>query len=212
MNDLQRKIAEGEHQQQDFKHQITDSRKIARTLSAFANTDGGRMLIGVKDNGNINGVKSHEEIYMIDAAADFYSTPAIEVTYQHHQFEGKEVLEAIVQPSAKRPHFVKEKDGKNIAYFRKADENFPVSGVLIKFWALNNKEPQLLAYKEKEAQLLTFLQTNSYITVKRYAILAKVSFSRAEDLLATFLRWGILDWDFNGSFFEYFLAAEKDSN
>ena len=43
-------IAEGEHQQQDFKFEISDARKIAKTLSAFANTDGGRLLIGVKDN------------------------------------------------------------------------------------------------------------------------------------------------------------------
>ena len=48
-------IAEGEHQQQDFKFEISDARKIAKTLSAFANTDGGRLLIGVKDN-----VKSQE--------------------------------------------------------------------------------------------------------------------------------------------------------
>ena len=92
MNDLQRNIAEGEHQQQDFKHQITDSRKIARTLSAFANTDGGRLLIGVKDNGNINGVNSHEEIHMVEAAADFYSIPNIEVNYQHHKIDGKEAV------------------------------------------------------------------------------------------------------------------------
>ena len=39
-------ILEGEHQQQDFKFGITDSRKIARSLVAFANTDGGRLLIG----------------------------------------------------------------------------------------------------------------------------------------------------------------------
>jgi len=211
MSDLQRKIAEGEHQQQDFKHQISDSRKIARTLSAFANTDGGRLLIGVKDNGNINGVNSHEEIHMIEAAADFYSTPIIEVSYQHHSVNGKEVLEAIVQPSKNRPHYVKEQDGKSIAYFRKADENFPVSKVIEKYWTLNKKEPQLLSYKEKEAQLLTFLQDNPYITVKRYAVLAKISFNRAEDLLATFLRWGILDWDFNGAYFEYFLTTDKNS-
>ncbi len=206
MSNLQRKIAEGEHQQQDFKHQITDSRKIARTLSAFANTDGGRLLIGVKDNGNINGVNSHEEIHMIEAAADFYSTPSIDVQYQHHTVDGKQVLEVIVQPSANRPHFVKEADGKLLAYFRKADENFPASGVLIKYWMLHKKEPQTVEFKEKEALLLEFLQNNPYITVKRYATLAHVSFARAEDLLATFMRWNVVTWHFNGKFFEYSLT------
>ena len=55
---LQQLIEEGEHQQQDFKFEISDARKIARSLSAFANTDGGRLLIGVKDNGRIDGVRS----------------------------------------------------------------------------------------------------------------------------------------------------------
>ena len=56
-------IAQGEHQQLDFKFEVSDSKKIARTLSAFANTDGGRLLIGVKDNGAIAGVRSDEEYY-----------------------------------------------------------------------------------------------------------------------------------------------------
>jgi predicted HTH transcriptional regulator len=205
---LLRKIEEGEHQQQDFKHQITDSRKIARTLSAFANTDGGRLLIGVKDNGNISGVNSHEEIHMIEAAADFYSTPAIDVQYQHHKIGSKEILEAIVQPSVSKPHFVKEKEGKNVAYFRKNDENFPASGVLIKYWKYHKKEALTIEFKEKEEQLLTFLRENPYITVKRYAALAKVSFIRAEDLLATFMHWGIVNWHFNGKFFEYSLSGK----
>lgn len=35
-------IEQGEHQQLDFKFEVSDSKKIARTLSAFANTDGVR--------------------------------------------------------------------------------------------------------------------------------------------------------------------------
>jgi predicted HTH transcriptional regulator len=59
-------IEEGEHQQQDFKYCINDSKKIAKSLVAFANTDGGRLLIGVKDNGKITGIKSDEEFYVED--------------------------------------------------------------------------------------------------------------------------------------------------
>jgi len=37
-------IEAGEDQQLDFKCCVSDSRKIARTLSAFSNSDGGRLL------------------------------------------------------------------------------------------------------------------------------------------------------------------------
>jgi len=46
---LHRLIDEGEHQCLDFKFRIDSSLKIAKTLSAFANSDGGKLLIGVKD-------------------------------------------------------------------------------------------------------------------------------------------------------------------
>lgn len=85
-------IAEGEHQQQDFKFEISDARKIAKTLSAFANTDGGRLLIGVKDNGKIAGVRSEEEKYMIEAAAQLYCIPEVEYTMQTYIVEGRQVL------------------------------------------------------------------------------------------------------------------------
>lgn len=74
---VQQRIEEGEHLHQDFKFAITDARKIARSLSAFANTEGGRLLVGVKDNGKIAGVRSDEEIYMIEAAAQLYCRPPV---------------------------------------------------------------------------------------------------------------------------------------
>lgn len=38
---LRKWIAEGEHARQDFKFLVADARKIARTLCAFANAQGG---------------------------------------------------------------------------------------------------------------------------------------------------------------------------
>ena len=52
-------MAEGEHEHQDFKFTISDARKIARSVSAFANNGGGRLLIGVKDNGVIAGLSNY---------------------------------------------------------------------------------------------------------------------------------------------------------
>ena len=80
-------IAEGEHQQQDFKFEISDARKIARTLSAFSNTDGGRLLIGVKDNGKIAGVRSDEEKYMIVNMNPNEKKEAFEINKKEMQFD-----------------------------------------------------------------------------------------------------------------------------
>ena len=86
-------IAEGEHQKQDFKMRIEDAGKIARTLCAFANTDGGRLLIGVKDNGSIAGVRADEEFHMIQAAAEMQCKPPIAFDVQIWKAEMKTILE-----------------------------------------------------------------------------------------------------------------------
>ncbi len=212
MGYLQRKIAEGEHQQQDFKYQISDSRKIARTLSAFANTDGGRLLIGVKDNGKINGVRGMEEVHMVEGAGTVFCVPPVDVEFHFHEEEGKQVVEALVQPSEERPHFVKEEGNRKVAYFRRDDENFPANNVLIKYWKHPNKEPERITFEEREKKLIAFLHENPFITVKRFAHLTKLPFRKAEDLLATFMRWGIIDWNYNGRFFEYYLAEDHQDD
>ena len=40
---IEQLITQGEHVHQDFKYQITDARKIARSISAFANNSGGQL-------------------------------------------------------------------------------------------------------------------------------------------------------------------------
>jgi len=42
-------IEQGEGQQLDFKFEVSDAVKIARSLTAFANTVGGKLLIGVNN-------------------------------------------------------------------------------------------------------------------------------------------------------------------
>ncbi len=127
-------IAEGEHVRQDFKFEVSDSRKIARSLSAFANTDGGRLLIGVKDNGRIAGVRSEEEMYMVEAAAKVYCTPEVEVEMRVYRPEGRSVLIASVEPAPHKPVMVKEEGGRKLAYVRIADENILAAPVHLGVW------------------------------------------------------------------------------
>jgi predicted HTH transcriptional regulator len=75
-------ISQGEGQQLDFKFNISDSRKIARSISAFANAQGGTLLIGVKDNGAIAGIRSDEELFMLEAATEMYLKPTPEMEHE----------------------------------------------------------------------------------------------------------------------------------
>lgn len=141
---LQQLIAEGEHQQQDFKFEISDARKIARSLSAFSNTDGGRLLIGVKDNGRIAGVRSEEEIYMIEAAAKLYCRPNVEISVQTYEVDGKTVLVAEIPKAEQKPVQVQDETGKYLAYVRIADENILATPVHLAVWRQKTALGELL--------------------------------------------------------------------
>lgn len=198
-------IAQGEHQQQDFKYEISDARKIARTLSAFANTDGGRLLIGVKDNGKIAGVRSDEEIYMIEAAASLYCVPPVECHMSVHRVEGRGVVIAEVEAMEHRPVRAQLEDGKLCAFMRIADENIVAPPVQMALWReANDEEGVLLPFTSREQALLQMLaEAEVPMTLNRFARLGRLPRYRAVQLLAQFVRFGLVQQQFVDHTFVY---------
>lgn len=194
--DLHRMIREGEHQTQDFKFRIDSSQKIAKTLSAFANTDGGRLLIGVKDNGRITGVDPEEEFYMIDGAARLYCKPPVQFYATVFNSEDKLVLEVDVPPSAERPHKAREKDKRWLAYVRQRDENFLANRVLLRFMSdkTTSERKNLVAYGPHERLLFEHLAQHQDISLSKFARMCKISVQKAEKILALFLKWEVIKW------------------
>lgn len=187
-------IANGEHQQQDFKFEISDARKIARTFSAFANTKGGILLIGVKDNGKIAGVRSEEEAYMIEAAAEMYCSPKVEYTMQTYIVDNKQVLIAEIQESRQKPVYAKDETGKLLAYIRIDDENILATPVQLRVWQQEAKPTgDLIAFTEREQLLLKLLEGETPLSLNRYCRKAGISRRAAEHLLAKFIRFGIVE-------------------
>lgn len=140
-----RLVAEGEHECQDFKYKISDARKIARSLSAFANHKGGRLLIGVKDNGVIAGVRSEEDIFMIETAAGSFCRPEPAVSFKAYKAtdDGAVVVIATVEPIPDASEYicVKEQDGHLQAYIRVADENIAMPPYMMQARRLRSSIP-----------------------------------------------------------------------
>ena len=210
-NYLLRLIEQGEHQQQDFKYCISDSKKIARSLVAFANTDGGRLLIGVKDNGNIVGVRSEEEYYMVEAAARIYSKPMIAFTTRQHFVDTKTVLEVKIEPSADKPHYAVDEKGKWWAYFRKDDENRLANKVMLEVWK-NQKSMDgiLINYSDAEKILLDYLENHEKISLSKYARIAHIPYKKAEQIIINFRVLDILKDCFIDNRIDYAINEEFD--
>lgn len=204
-------IAQGEHQKQDFKFEIEDARKIAKSIVAFANTDGGRLLIGVKDNGKIAGVRSEEEIYMIEAAAEMYSEPPIQFSVRKWKVEGKEVLEVYIPPSEIGPHFVVPREGPKKAYVRKDDQNLAVNSAILKYWHLK-KQPRgkHFDYGKYEEMLFDYMRKHDRITFSKYCRITGLHHEEASDRLARLLHWEVIDLDLSEKGCYYYLNDDAE--
>lgn len=126
-------ISLGESETLDFKFAVNDSLKIAKSLVAFANSGGGTLLIGVKDNGAIVGVKTEEEYHMVHLAASFYCHPEIVFSGREWNLVGKRVLEITVVAGCEGPYKVKIESDQWRVLLRIADSNVEVSSVIARY-------------------------------------------------------------------------------
>ena len=191
---IQKLIEEGEHQQLDFKFEISDSRRIARSLAAFANTDGGRLLVGVKDNGAIAGVRSDEEIHMIQAAAEMYCQPEVHYSTEEWEINGKTVLEVIIPKDETDKHKAPDNQGKYKVYVRVKDENLVADPILLKVWKYQkNKKFTKISFTEPEMALLHYLSEHPSITFDEFLELTPIiNKRRAENILINFILIGTI--------------------
>jgi hypothetical protein len=193
-------IREGEHQQQDFKYRVADACKLARSVSAFANTDGGRLLIGVRDDGNLSGVRSEEEIYMMHQAAYKYCKPEPSISFDTYHIDGRTIVVCTVPPSPKRPVCAIDEEGRRRAYIRSADENIVASPVHIALWR-ETQRPQgtMMTYDDDVRCLLSSIQGRQ--TLRQVVRLSRLPRPKVIVLLARLVHFGVVKCEYAGQQF-----------
>ncbi len=190
---IQNLIDQGENQMLDFKYEISDARKIARTLVAFSNTDGGKLLIGVKDNGKIAGIQSEEEYHMLEAAAEMYCRPSVPFEIQKWTIRGKTILEVDIARADQRPFLAQDENDRWLAYLRVEDKNLLANRVMMKVWRKEKRKRGIfLEYTNTEKLLLNYLKANDYITLSKFCRIGKIRLQQAEEILSDLIVLDIL--------------------
>jgi len=176
---VEKLVRQGEGMHIEFKLKATHPEKIVREIVAFANTQGGTLLIGVSDDRQIKGLKFvDEEEFILTKAIDTYCHPRI--PYQLHRVsvtDERELLALVILPGSQKPHYVmydlKNQLGK--VYVRVADRSIQASKEMREVLKGERKQRDIrFQYGEKEKTLLQYLGDNRQITVDQFAELANI--------------------------------------
>lgn len=116
----------GESQNIEYKSTLPDkSEKYMETIVAFANTQGGKLIVGVDDQTlEIVGVKNVELFQVMDGIANAVSDsciPQIIPDIEPLTVDGKTVIVVSVEAGKNRPYYLKSKGKENGTYIRVAD-------------------------------------------------------------------------------------------
>ena len=197
---LQSLIREGEHRQQDFKYRVTDAGKLAKSVSAFANTDGGRLLIGVRDDGHLSGVRSEEEIFMMHQAAYKYCRPEADIKFETYHVDGRTIVIATIPPSSRRPVCALADDDRPRAYIRINDENIVASPVHLALWRESlSARGAMLTYDDNIRRLLSVIQ--GQLTLNHIVRQSRLPRHTVITLLARLIRFGVVRCEYAGQQF-----------
>jgi predicted HTH transcriptional regulator len=132
---LQDDIINGESDRIEFKEQIPkDASKIVRTVVAFSNTQGGRIILGVSDDRRIVGVDG-DPFKARDQAIDIIMngcSPTVCPSSFITTIDGKSLVVIEVPPGTSRPYCLKGESPEQGALVRVSASNRPPSNGMLK--------------------------------------------------------------------------------
>lgn len=209
--ELRNLIKKGEGQQLDFKHSITSIHRIARAIVSFANSKGGVLLIGVKDNGKPAKINVEEEFYMLEGAFDLCK-PTIEFEIERMVYGEKNILYVHIKKGRELPYLCKEEDDKWLAYVRVSDSNVLANWVWLQVARQKQKVLNThFEYQGKEEELLKALRTDQQMTQKELSKLPGMRWRQAGQILVKLVSLGIVDMNFSKDGVFYTVRAVNES-
>jgi predicted HTH transcriptional regulator len=185
---LKQLIKEGEGNSLDFKKTITHLDKIARTMVSFANNTGGKILVGVRDDGKVIGVSAEEEKYMLSEAALHYCDPPLPLEFEEIEDEDEvTVLIVSIGESKIKPHKAKDNQGEWHVYIRANDQSIRASesiAAVLEKETIEREAARPKLFTNNELSLIDYLRRRQKITLKDYAKLVNIPKSRASKILS----------------------------
>lgn len=207
LQELKQLASLGEGLTLEFKRRVPRPERIAKEAVALANTNGGRILLGVDDDGTLTGVDdAAEEEFMLRQAIDQYSDPPVPYDTQRVVIAPRrDVIVVHIPESAAKPHVLHPPtDTSGMAYVRVEDMSVEASPESVRLMERTEASNGVTAsFGETESLLLRYLKDYGRVTVDQFARVADISVDEASAILVQLTRADLLQLhtDRNEDFF-----------
>lgn len=119
----------------EWKEMLPRSERVARTFAAFANGVGGRLWVGVRDDGRVIGAGRPDEVEReLARIAQELVVPPLEISVTRHEYAGRVLLVARVERAETRPVLAPGRDGSQQAFHRDGASTRIAPRALVKSW------------------------------------------------------------------------------
>ncbi len=106
--ELRELINKGEGHHLEFKEEQENNDDFAKTFVAFANTDGGKILVGISNDGSIRGINDIDSLMRrLDDIAINRCEPPITILQESLQVDGNNIVIVSVPKGPQRPYDVR---------------------------------------------------------------------------------------------------------
>jgi predicted HTH transcriptional regulator len=150
-------------------------------------------------------VRTEEEYYMIEAAANMYCRPEITFEAKAYKEEDKTVLEIIIPKNSSEIHYAQDEHDRWLAWLRVNDQNILANSVWIRVWHRKKKgKGTFIEYTNREMLLLHHLAANESITMSAFCKLARIPRRIAENILVNLISLDVVQMLFTdkGAFYK----------
>jgi len=207
---VQRLVARGEGQRVEFKKKVNFPDKIIKEVVAFANSNGGKLILGIDDDGTIAGTRNIEgEIFVLEEAIEKLIIPSLTYTVYTVKLNPKKGIAVFDVPEGlKKPYGVKATiNAKDVmVYVRKADESIKASKEMRQILKRrNNERDQRFNYGEKEQVLMKMLDESDFVSLEEFATKADIPKFIASKTLVKLVLANLLDIQPSAGADQYFI-------
>ena len=192
--EIHRLASDGESHFLEFKRKVDNPEKIVKELVAFSNADGGKLLIGISDDGKVPGLDHPEgDLFILEKAIRKYTKSQLKLTSEIIPVSSsRSVILIEIPESNKKPNYFQE--GKNMpkeVFVRVKDECVRASREWAQLMSFQHRRV-FIEYGQEEEWLLSHLADAGEITLNDFSAIRKIPRRQASQILVRLSAAGVM--------------------